>query len=77
MIYCFAPVVYIDVFIAHVGICVLGTEKDDYLYLLGMCANSNFPVRTYYYRGKDNTGVTDRVVNQLLTFIDGAECIGG
>lgn len=24
-------------------------------------------------RGRDNTGVTDRVVNQLLTFIDGAE----
>jgi peroxin-1 len=24
-------------------------------------------------RGKDNTGVTDRVVNQLLTFIDGVE----
>jgi peroxin-1 len=24
-------------------------------------------------RGKDNTGVTDRVVNQLLTLIDGAE----
>lgn len=24
-------------------------------------------------RGQDNTGVTDRVVNQLLTFIDGAE----
>ena len=23
--------------------------------------------------GKDNTGVTDRVVNQLLTFIDGVE----
>lgn len=24
-------------------------------------------------RGKDSTGVTDRVVNQLLTFLDGAE----
>jgi peroxin-1 len=24
-------------------------------------------------RGKDNTGVTDRIVNQLLTFIDGVE----
>jgi peroxin-1 len=24
-------------------------------------------------RGKDNTGITDRIVNQLLTFIDGVE----
>jgi peroxin-1 len=24
-------------------------------------------------RGSDNTGVTDRVVNQLLTFLDGVE----
>jgi peroxin-1 len=24
-------------------------------------------------RGQDNTGVTDRVVNQLLTFLDGVE----
>ncbi|KAJ1417420.1 P-loop containing nucleoside triphosphate hydrolase protein, partial [Ochromonadaceae sp. CCMP2298] len=28
-------------------------------------------------RGKDNTGVTDRVVNQLLTFIDGVEASMG
>jgi len=28
-------------------------------------------------RGKDNTGVTDRVVNQLLTFLDGAEATLG
>jgi peroxin-1 len=28
-------------------------------------------------RGKDNTGVTDRVVNQLLTCIDGAEATMG
>ena len=28
-------------------------------------------------RGSDNTGVTDRVVNQLLTFLDGVEDHGG
>jgi peroxin-1 len=28
-------------------------------------------------RGKDNTGVTDRIVNQLLTFIDGVEATMG
>jgi SpoVK/Ycf46/Vps4 family AAA+-type ATPase len=28
-------------------------------------------------RGKDNSGVTDRVVNQLLTFLDGAEEVKG
>jgi SpoVK/Ycf46/Vps4 family AAA+-type ATPase len=29
-------------------------------------------------RGKDNTGITDRIVNQLLTFIDGVEStLGG
>lgn len=27
--------------------------------------------------GKDNTGVTDRVVNQLLTLIDGADASMG
>ena len=27
--------------------------------------------------GKDNTGVTDRVVNQLLTLIDGADATMG
>lgn len=27
-------------------------------------------------RGSDNTGVTDRVVNQLLTFLDGVEVLG-
>lgn len=27
----------------------------------------------HMHSGKDNTGVTDRVVNQLLTFIDGVE----
>jgi SpoVK/Ycf46/Vps4 family AAA+-type ATPase len=29
------------------------------------------------YIGKDNTGVTDRVVNQLLTLIDGADATMG
>ena len=29
------------------------------------------------YPGKDNTGVTDRVVNQLLTLIDGADATMG
>ncbi|KAG5188486.1 P-loop containing nucleoside triphosphate hydrolase protein, partial [Tribonema minus] len=28
-------------------------------------------------RGSDNTGVTDRVVNQLLTFLDGVEGLAG
>ena len=28
-------------------------------------------------RGKDNSGVTDRVVNQLLTFLDGVEEVNG
>jgi peroxin-1 len=28
-------------------------------------------------RGNDNTGVTDRVVNQLLTQMDGAEGLDG
>ena len=28
-------------------------------------------------RGKDNSGVTDRVVNQLLTFLDGVEEVSG
>lgn len=30
-----------------------------------------------YYRGHDSTGVTDRVVNQLLTQMDGAEGLEG
>jgi peroxin-1 len=29
------------------------------------------------YRGHDNTGVTDRVVNQLLTQLDGVEGLQG
>ncbi len=29
------------------------------------------------YRGHDSTGVTDRVVNQLLTQMDGAEGLEG
>lgn len=30
-----------------------------------------------YRRGHDNTGVTDRVVNQLLTQLDGVEGLEG
>ena len=30
-----------------------------------------------YRRGHDNTGVTDRVVNQLLTQMDGLETLEG
>lgn len=30
-----------------------------------------------YRRGHDNTGVTDRVVNQLLTQLDGVEALTG
>ena len=32
---------------------------------------------TPYRRGHDNTGVTDRVVNQLLTQMDGIETLEG
>jgi peroxin-1 len=31
----------------------------------------------FYCRGHDSTGVTDRVVNQLLTEMDGAEGLDG
>jgi peroxin-1 len=30
-----------------------------------------------FHRGHDNTGVTDRVVNQLLTQLDGVEALQG
>lgn len=30
-----------------------------------------------FYRGHDSTGVTDRVVNQMLTEMDGAEGLEG
>ena len=44
-----------------------------------------YPCTTYYVlnyyilldRGHDSTGVTDRVVNQLLTEMDGAEGLDG
>lgn len=32
---------------------------------------------TFFRRGHDNTGVTDRVVNQLLTQLDGVEALTG
>ena len=32
---------------------------------------------TFFYRGHDSTGVTDRVVNQMLTQMDGAEGLDG
>jgi peroxin-1 len=35
------------------------------------------PLRLTYLRGHDSTGVTDRVVNQLLTQMDGAEGLDG
>ena len=31
----------------------------------------------FNYRGHDSTGVTDRVVNQMLTQMDGAEGLSG
>lgn len=31
----------------------------------------------FFRRGHDNTGVTDRVVNQLLTQLDGVESLTG
>ncbi len=31
----------------------------------------------FYRRGRDSAGVTDRVVNQLLTELDGVESLGG
>lgn len=30
-----------------------------------------------FRRGRDSAGVTDRVVNQLLTELDGVESLGG
>lgn len=36
-----------------------------------------FHFRTYFSRGHDSTGVTDRVVNQMLTQMDGAEGLDG
>lgn len=35
--------------------------------------NQLLPLNNFYRRGHDSTGVTDRVVNQLLTFMDGIE----
>lgn len=32
---------------------------------------------TFFPRGHDSTGVTDRVVNQMLTQMDGAEGLDG
>ena len=32
---------------------------------------------TFFFRGHDSTGVTDRVVNQMLTQMDGAEGLDG
>lgn len=32
---------------------------------------------TTFFRGHDSTGVTDRVVNQMLTQMDGAEGLDG
>jgi peroxin-1 len=34
-------------------------------------------VYSYSFRGHDSTGVTDRVVNQMLTQMDGAEGLEG
>ena len=39
-------------------------------------AHSHTHTRTHR-RGHDNTGVTDRVVNQLLTQLDGVESLQG
>ena len=45
------------------------------LIILGLTTNCMFCVGCR--RGHDNTGVTDRVVNQLLTQLDGVEVLEG
>ena len=44
--------------------------------LIGVLVFTFFYVFSYR-RGHDNTGVTDRVVNQLLTQLDGVEGLEG
>ena len=40
--------------------------------------NHHLPIHTLCFsRGHDSTGVTDRVVNQLLTQLDGVEGLDG
>lgn len=39
--------------------------------------NSDTDTSPFSYSGHDSTGVTDRVVNQLLTLMDGAEGLDG
>jgi hypothetical protein len=34
-------------------------------------------MQLFFFRGHDSTGVTDRVVNQMLTQMDGAEGLDG
>lgn len=42
-----------------------------------MCVKHVINIQFSYRRGHDNTGVTDRVVNQLLTQLDGIETVEG
>lgn len=42
-------------------------------FLLMFVLNCTIYYQTYFRRGHDSTGVTDRVVNQLLTQMDGVE----
>lgn len=43
----------------------------------GWVADAYVPMGVIIYRGHDSTGVTDRVVNQMLTQMDGAEGLDG
>ena len=40
-------------------------------------ASNQCVLSTFFFRGHDSTGVTDRVVNQMLTQMDGAEGLEG
>lgn len=43
----------------------------------GLGGSRGVLIRIYIFRGHDSTGVTDRVVNQMLTQMDGAEGLEG
>jgi ATP-dependent Zn protease len=47
------------------------------IYLICNLCASGVSHTAFFYRGHDSTGVTDRVVNQMLTEMDGAEGLDG
>jgi hypothetical protein len=42
-----------------------------------ICVQLMYLIVQLFFRGHDSTGVTDRVVNQMLTQMDGAEGLDG